>query len=56
MSAFSKCKKILLGLGAMSGGVATFYYLNNDKHRAFASWTSNYEPSPCAKWDENWDQ
>lgn len=54
MSVFHKSKKLLLGVGVVSGA-ATFYYLNSDRFRAFASWTSNYEPSPCARWDDNWD-
>ncbi|XP_050302247.1 serine/threonine-protein phosphatase Pgam5, mitochondrial-like isoform X2 [Anthonomus grandis grandis] len=54
MSTFHKGKKVLWGLGAATG-VTTFYYFNQDKFRVFASWTSNYEPSPCAKWDDNWD-
>lgn len=53
MTTFSKTKKILLGLSAVSG-VAAVYYTNHKMH-VFASWTSNYEPSPCAKWNENWD-
>ncbi|CAG9770326.1 unnamed protein product [Ceutorhynchus assimilis] len=55
MSVFGKSRKLILGLGAVTGAT-TFYYLNNDRFKAFASWTSQYEPSPCARWDENWDQ
>ncbi|VEN61384.1 unnamed protein product [Callosobruchus maculatus] len=51
---FSKTKRLFLGLGAVSG-VATFYYLNNSKYKAHASWTTNYISSTCAKWDDNWD-
>lgn len=50
----SKTKRLLLGLTAVSG-VATFYYMNNS-HKVHNSWTTNYTPSPFAKWDENWDQ
>ncbi|XP_030767037.1 serine/threonine-protein phosphatase Pgam5, mitochondrial-like isoform X2 [Sitophilus oryzae] len=52
MPVYSKIKNICM-LGAVSG-LAGFYYLK-EKNVAFTSWTSNYEPSPCAKWDENWD-
>ncbi|KAL1502431.1 hypothetical protein ABEB36_007572 [Hypothenemus hampei] len=55
MSAFRKCRTILVGLGTTISGVASFYYFSSDKHIAFNSWTSNYEPSPCARWDDNWD-
>ncbi|CAH1962870.1 unnamed protein product [Acanthoscelides obtectus] len=51
---FSKTKRLFLGLGALSGA-ATFYYLNNFKQKAHASWTTNYIPSSYAKWDDNWD-
>ncbi|XP_060533916.1 serine/threonine-protein phosphatase Pgam5, mitochondrial-like isoform X2 [Cylas formicarius] len=54
MTHFSKTKKLLLGLGAVSG-VAVLYYCNGQNRRVHASWTSNYVPSPHAKWDENWD-
>ncbi|XP_056640483.1 serine/threonine-protein phosphatase PGAM5, mitochondrial-like isoform X2 [Diorhabda carinulata] len=49
----SKSKKLILGLTAVSG-VVTFYYLNNTC-KVQNSWTTNYNPSPFAKWDENWD-
>ena len=54
MASIGNTKRLLMGLGAFSG-VATMCYLTN-KNKAYLSWTSNYEPSPIAKWDENWDQ
>lgn len=52
---FSKTKKLIIGLTALSG-VATFHYYNFEKSTAQSSWTTNYTPSAFAKWDENWDQ
>lgn len=52
---FSKTKKLIIGLTALSG-VATFHYYNFEKSTAQSSWTTNYVPSTFAKWDENWDQ
>lgn len=55
MKSFSKSKRLLLGLSAVSG-VATLYCINNPDKRVFASFTTNYNPSNNGKWDENWDQ
>lgn len=52
---FSKTKKLIIGLTALSG-VATFHYYNFEKSTVQLSWTTNYTPSQFAKWDENWDQ
>lgn len=52
---FSKTKKLIIGLTALSG-VATFHYSNIEKNTAHLSRTTNYTPSAFAKWDENWDQ
>lgn len=52
---FSKTKKLIIGLTALSG-VATFHYYNFENSTAQSSWTTNYSPSAFAKWDDNWDQ
>ncbi|XP_066144681.1 serine/threonine-protein phosphatase PGAM5, mitochondrial-like isoform X2 [Euwallacea fornicatus] len=54
MPSFSKYRTIFLRVGA-AATVAGICYLNSDRYKAFSSWTSNYEPSACAKWDDNWD-
>ncbi|KAG5894720.1 hypothetical protein JTB14_006140 [Gonioctena quinquepunctata] len=51
---FSKTKRLLLGLSAVSG-VTTFYYLKSERSKVHASWTTNYTPS-STKWDHNWDR
>ncbi|RZC40580.1 serine/threonine-protein phosphatase Pgam5, mitochondrial [Asbolus verrucosus] len=55
MKPLTKFHKILLGVGAASG-VVTYYCLNNNSNKkVYASWTTSYEPSKHAKWNENWD-
>nr|XP_023012786.1 serine/threonine-protein phosphatase PGAM5, mitochondrial isoform X2 [Leptinotarsa decemlineata] len=51
---FSKAKRLLLGLGAVSG-VVTICYLKKERNTVHAAWTTNYTPSAFAKWDDNWD-
>ncbi|XP_062565464.1 serine/threonine-protein phosphatase Pgam5, mitochondrial-like isoform X1 [Armigeres subalbatus] len=40
-----------------AGGAAGFWFLQRtyNERKAFNSWTTNFEPSTCAKWDFNWD-
>lgn len=56
MATFTKYKSILYSLGVTASGFAAYITVNQDKNKVFASWTSNYEPSFCSRWDENWDQ
>ncbi|KAF7271738.1 serine/threonine-protein phosphatase Pgam5, mitochondrial-like isoform X2 [Rhynchophorus ferrugineus] len=53
MSIYSKLKSVCIGVGTIS--TLTGFYYFNEKNKVYTSWTSNYEPSPCAKWDDNWD-
>ncbi|XP_044260111.1 serine/threonine-protein phosphatase Pgam5, mitochondrial-like isoform X1 [Tribolium madens] len=54
MRPFSKVNKLFLGVCVASGAV-TYYFLNGSNKKVYASWTSNYEPSAHARWDDNWD-
>lgn len=50
-----KVSAVVLG-GA--GGASIYWYLDRKvvpKATVLNSWTTNFEPSPCAKWDSNWD-
>lgn len=48
-------KTIILATSAFSG-LATYYLIDRKFQKVHNSWTTNWEPSICAKWDENWDQ
>lgn len=54
----TKIQKLAAGVGAVTGLLSSYVYMkvNNNEKIAFASWTTNYEPNPSAKWDYNWDQ
>ncbi|XP_019879407.1 serine/threonine-protein phosphatase Pgam5, mitochondrial-like isoform X2 [Aethina tumida] len=54
MKAFTTGKKLLWGLGAISGA-AGLYFINAPEKIVHNSWTTNYEPNLNAKWDDNWD-
>ncbi|XP_063929716.1 serine/threonine-protein phosphatase Pgam5, mitochondrial isoform X2 [Zophobas morio] len=49
-----KLKKAFLGVCVASGAI-TYYYLTSPNKKVYASWTTNYEPSAYAKWNDNWD-
>ena len=58
MSRWSTITKLAtFALGATSGAAVYWYATNNlqEKKTVFNSWTTNYECSPCGKWDKNWD-
>lgn len=64
MSAWSSSRKFALFTAGALSGLAGYYALNKsdrvekilETKKVFNSWTTNYTPSPFAKWDENWDQ
>lgn len=47
-------KLAILATGAISG-FATYFVVDQRQRRAFNSWTTNWIPSECGKWDDNWD-
>uniref|UniRef100_A0A1L8DKM7 Serine/threonine-protein phosphatase PGAM5, mitochondrial n=2 Tax=Nyssomyia neivai TaxID=330878 RepID=A0A1L8DKM7_9DIPT len=56
-ASWTKLQKISTVLVGAVGG-ATAYYIYTRKQQAntvFNSWTTNFEVSPSAKWDFNWD-
>ncbi|KAK9872863.1 hypothetical protein WA026_019651 [Henosepilachna vigintioctopunctata] len=54
---FGGVHKIAVSVGTVTGIISTYYYIKCNKNSkiAFASWTTNYEPNPLARWDYNWD-
>ncbi|PSN51355.1 Serine/threonine-protein phosphatase Pgam5 [Blattella germanica] len=55
MSGFTKLQKLLLaGLGTCGSALAFYYSFHGEKRQAYASWTTNHNPS--VQWDSNWDR
>uniref|UniRef100_A0A1B0C8W4 Serine/threonine-protein phosphatase PGAM5, mitochondrial n=2 Tax=Lutzomyia longipalpis TaxID=7200 RepID=A0A1B0C8W4_LUTLO len=54
---WSKLQKISTVLfGAVGGATAYYFYTRKqESNTVFNSWTTNFEVSPCGKWDSNWD-
>ncbi|XP_045469687.1 serine/threonine-protein phosphatase Pgam5, mitochondrial-like isoform X1 [Harmonia axyridis] len=51
-----RVNKLAVGVGAVTGFISSYVYTKfNGEKIAYASWTTNYEPNPAAKWDYNWD-
>ena len=52
-------KKLFTGtvIGVV-GGASGYWFASNafERQTVENSFTTNYEPSPCARWDWNWDQ
>lgn len=53
MTAFTKLRKVAVGLGTIGGTWCFLNFFNSDRKVVRNSWTTNYTPS--AKWDDNWD-
>lgn len=52
--AWTRTHKLAILTGALSG-FATYFVVDQRQRRAFNSWTTNWLPSECGKWDDNWD-
>uniref|UniRef100_A0A2M4BVZ7 Serine/threonine-protein phosphatase PGAM5, mitochondrial n=1 Tax=Anopheles marajoara TaxID=58244 RepID=A0A2M4BVZ7_9DIPT len=59
MGAWSRfiSKKFVAATAISVSGVAGYWFSTNssERHTVFNSFTTNYEPSACARWDFNWD-
>ncbi|ETN58734.1 serine/threonine-protein phosphatase PGAM5, mitochondrial [Anopheles darlingi] len=59
MGAWSRfmSKKFVTATAIGISGVAGYWFSTNpsERHTVFNSFTTNYEPSACARWDFNWD-
>lgn len=57
MGSWARMQKVASMAAAAAGGAASFWYVqrNLDERKVLNSWTTSFEPSPCAKWDFNWD-
>ncbi|GAB0098506.1 Serine/threonine-protein phosphatase Pgam5, mitochondrial [Sergentomyia squamirostris] len=53
-SRFQKIAPVLFG--AFGGATAYYFYIRKkETSTVLNSWTTNFKPSKCAKWDPNWD-
>uniref|UniRef100_A0A336MRQ6 Serine/threonine-protein phosphatase PGAM5, mitochondrial n=1 Tax=Culicoides sonorensis TaxID=179676 RepID=A0A336MRQ6_CULSO len=52
--AWIKTHKLAVLTGAISG-LTTYFVVDQRQRKAYNSWTTNWKPSECGKWDENWD-
>lgn len=52
-----RMRKVASMAVSAAGGAVGFWYLQRtyNERKALNSWTTNFEPSACAKWDYNWD-
>ncbi|XP_063699824.1 serine/threonine-protein phosphatase Pgam5, mitochondrial isoform X2 [Culicoides brevitarsis] len=53
--AWTKAQKLATIATGVFSGFATYYIVDQRQIRAHASWTTNWKPSDCGKWDDNWD-
>lgn len=56
MPPLSKLQKIIVGVGACGGVIVYIANYFAPHKKAYTSWTTDYSPSECSKWNDNWDQ